>query len=90
MFKKCSSLVCYYVKLKHNYFCLLILLEVSQVLKTSHKTQAPNFCDRNKQNTAEFRATGGMKCYSCLVGKTSAEESCAVSMHKKHQWIFPL
>ena len=37
----------------------------------------------NKQNTAEGRATVGMKCYSCFLGKTSAEESCNVSMHNK-------
>jgi len=37
----------------------------------------------NKQNTVGGHATVGMKCYFCFLGKTSAEESCDVSMRNK-------
>jgi hypothetical protein len=90
MFKKCSSLLYCVVKLKEEYAYLLILLECRtafRVLPLATCTKTPYM---NKQNTAETHATGRTKCYSCVVGKTPAEESCTVSIHKKHRWILSL
>ena len=60
-------------------FCLKPNIFLSLPISRKHQ----NVCDMKKQNTAEGRATVGKKCYFCLLGKTSAEDSCTVSMHRK-------